>query len=316
MNGRDSGSERYLTQVARTNYSSLIDTWHAAGHTEHARACARLAVAQGVWTHPLQRDRDHLADLTADPLPDPSRFWFVDHLEQRFPEIQAEVRGVLAAPGNPVQPTVEDDWLLQAGSWRQAYLFRDGRWQEETCRHLPVTRAILAEIPEVTTFSPGVILVSRLTPGTRIMPHCGSTNAVLRIHLPITVPSGAWIRVADQTLTWQEGRCLIFDDSFEHEVGHEGTEDRVVLILDIAHPDLDPRHRERLLANRPSPEERILAFLRQRGIAQVSLRDGDVLLTPEPAMADLADRYLTSAGLAGAELDGDQVHWRPAPEPG
>ena len=38
---------------------------------------------------------------------------------------------------------------------------------------------------------------------------------------------------------WAEGRCLIFDDSFEHEVWHEGDSDRVVLICDLWHPDLD-----------------------------------------------------------------------------
>ena len=32
---------------------------------------------------------------------------------------------------------------------------------------------------------------------------------------------------------------LIFDDSFEHEVWHEGADDRVVLICDMWHPDLD-----------------------------------------------------------------------------
>ena len=35
---------------------------------------------------------------------------------------------------------------------------------------------------------------------------------------------------------WQ---VLIFDDSFEHEVWHEGGGPRVVLIIDVWHPELD-----------------------------------------------------------------------------
>ena len=38
---------------------------------------------------------------------------------------------------------------------------------------------------------------------------------------------------------WKQGECLIFDDSFEHEVWHDGDSDRVVLICDLWHPELD-----------------------------------------------------------------------------
>ena len=39
--------------------------------------------------------------------------------------------------------------------------------------------------------------------------------------------------------TWKEGECLVFDDSFEHEVWHDGKGDRIVLICDMWHPELD-----------------------------------------------------------------------------
>jgi aspartyl/asparaginyl beta-hydroxylase (cupin superfamily) len=37
---------------------------------------------------------------------------------------------------------------------------------------------------------------------------------------------------------WQEGEVLLFDDSFEHEVFHDGVGPRVVLIVDVWHPQL------------------------------------------------------------------------------
>jgi hypothetical protein len=297
-------SSHRAAQMARTSYSSLIDAWFAAGEEGLARACADLAVRQGVWTHPLQRDRDHVDGLTATPVHDPGGFWFVGHLEQRFAEISAEVRAVIGGSEDPVRPTLEDDWLLRSGSWEQAYLLREGEWQEQVCAQLPVTMAVLAEIPEMTTLSPGVILLSRLTPGTHIVPHCGSTNAVLRVHLPIIAPPGATIRVGDRTLSWEEGRCLVFDDSFEHEVWHRGTADRVVLIMDVLHPELDAARRSALIAHRPTVAQRVGAFMRDRGLSAVTVEQGRVGCSPDAPTARRIGRYLDELGTAGFALDG------------
>jgi aspartyl/asparaginyl beta-hydroxylase (cupin superfamily) len=303
------GTRGYILQTARRHFANLIDAWHYGGRPEDALACAELAVAQGVWEHPMQRAREYVPGLEAKPLHDPAAFWFIAQLEQRYPEIRAEIEAVLTGPGDPVQRTTDDNALILAGDWKQAHLFRDGAWQEDAARHFPVTRAILDTIPEVTTFSPGVITVSRVLPGSHIMAHCGPTNATLRIHLPIVVPPGVWIRVAGERLTWEEGRCLVFDDSFEHEVGHDGDTDRIVLILDMLHPDLAGRQRERLLQRRRTTEEQMVAFLRDGGFSEVR-REGDGLVfEPEPALRDLIVRYMENTGVTGATLDDDKVTW-------
>lgn len=41
---------------------------------------------------------------------------------------------------------------------------------------------------------------------------------------------------------------FVFDDSFEHEVWHNGTSMRLVLIVDIWHPELTERERRSLPA--------------------------------------------------------------------
>ncbi len=46
------------------------------------------------------------------------------------------------------------------------------------------------------------------------------------------------MRVGNETRMWQEGRCLIFDDSWEHEVWNDSNSDRVVLLVNFWHPDL------------------------------------------------------------------------------
>ena len=36
----------------------------------------------------------------------------------------------------------------------------------------------------------------------------------------------------------EEGKALIFDDSYNHEAWHDGSQTRILLILDFWHPDL------------------------------------------------------------------------------
>jgi aspartate beta-hydroxylase len=117
------------------------------------------------------------------------------------------------------------------------------------------------------------------------------------------------MRVADQAVPGEEGRCFVVDDSFEREIKHDGREDLVVLVLDMAHPGLDPAHRARLQASRPTPEDRIVGLMRERGIDGISYLDGEVVFHPGEEMRQLIFRYMRAAGVTGVEIDGDQVRW-------
>ena len=99
---------------------------------------------------------------------------------------------------------------LRAGSAKEACL------RMASFAPLRMTRA--ARMTNV--LAAGVVMLSWLHPQSHIVPHCGHTNARLRIHLGVRTPPGASIRVHDRVLTWKEGECLVFDDSFEHEVKH------------------------------------------------------------------------------------------------
>eukprot|EP01046_Picozoa_sp_COSAG06_P030656 COSAG06_NODE_2925_length_6082_cov_7.451613_7_plen_122_part_00 len=88
--------------------------------------------------------------------------------------------------------------------------------------------------------------LSTLRGATHIWPHCGPTNARLRVHFPLLVPRGKYtLTVGDEPpRQWEEGKTLIFDDSFRHEVEAVPASDlaegedqaRLVLILDVWHP--------------------------------------------------------------------------------
>jgi aspartyl/asparaginyl beta-hydroxylase (cupin superfamily) len=52
--------------------------------------------------------------------------------------------------------------------------------------------------------------------------------------------------VGDQVHHWEEGKCIVFDDTFEHEVWNRTDEERLVLLIDLWHPDLTQLERDAL----------------------------------------------------------------------
>jgi ornithine lipid ester-linked acyl 2-hydroxylase len=80
---------------------------------------------------------------------------------------------------------------------------------------------------------------SILAPGKHLPPHRGPYKGVLRLHLGLLIPEPAEmcaIRVGSETRHWQEGRVMIFDDTFEHEAWNRSGAVRVVLFVDIMRP--------------------------------------------------------------------------------
>ena len=64
-----------------------------------------------------------------------------------------------------------------------------------------------------------------------------SIGLVVR-NLGIDVPDGCGLRVGGIERRWEEGRCVVFDDSFTHEAWNRSDQPRVVLVVDLWHPDL------------------------------------------------------------------------------
>jgi len=46
------------------------------------------------------------------------------------------------------------------------------------------------------------------------------------------------VRAGTEIRPWREGRAVVFDDSFEHEVWNDTDRTRAVLLFDVWHPDL------------------------------------------------------------------------------
>ena len=149
----------------------------------------------------------------------------------------------------------ESESLKDTGYWGEFNLFVQGREKAENCAKTPLTCSLIRNIPEIKSNRRGQVKFSVMKSGTHVHAHSGPTNCRLRAHLGLQVPAnpdpnGTKLRVADQILHWQNGEMFVFDDSFDHEVWHNHPENlpRIILILDLWHPELSNEKRATLPA--------------------------------------------------------------------
>jgi aspartate beta-hydroxylase len=179
------------------------------------------------YRHALQKPKHYFPGLTGIPWHDPADHAVAAALKGAHAAIKRELADVrsLLLP----QP----QGLTGRGTWEIFYFYHRGKRVAANCDRCPETARVIDSIPRLT--NTGLVYFSVLTPGTHITPHCGPIDTRLRCHLGVDVPKGCHIRVGSETRSWEEGRCLVFDDSFEHEVWHSGDAVRTVLVLDVWH---------------------------------------------------------------------------------
>ena len=155
---------------------------------------------------------------------DTADFSFAGLLERNAPAIRAELDRLLDVDHFTPWPERE----LYGQGWDVFGLYFFEQRLSENCALCPGTTALVEQVPGMTTAG-----FSRMAPGTHIRPHVGYTERVLRCHLGLIAPPGCRLRVGDETRCWEENKCLIFDDTLEHEAWNESDADRVVLLLDF-----------------------------------------------------------------------------------
>jgi aspartate beta-hydroxylase len=132
----------------------------------------------------------------------------------------------------------EPESIARTGRWTVFFLYERGRRIEQNCAICPTTAQIVDAHPSITTMA-GMVYFSRLAPHSRVAPHKGPTNMRVRCHFGINIPASCGIRVGGIPAIWQQGRCMVFDDSFEHEAWNDSDDFRTVLIVDFWHPELN-----------------------------------------------------------------------------
>ncbi|MGH8155763.1 MAG: aspartyl/asparaginyl beta-hydroxylase domain-containing protein [Rhodanobacteraceae bacterium] len=198
----------------------------------------------------------YVPGLTTQPYFSRELFPWHAELEPHTDAIREELRGVLEQPIG-VEPFLgsNDNKLLKeqnllAGTrghaeWNSFFFHRHGEVFEQNARRCPRTAAVLASLPlvHIRGHAPEV-LFSILTPGSHILKHHGVTNTRLVTHLPLIVPEDCALSVGGIEHAWRGGRCVTFDDTFEHEAWNKSDKVRAVMILDSWHPDLSDAERD------------------------------------------------------------------------
>ncbi|HEX3896725.1 MAG TPA: aspartyl/asparaginyl beta-hydroxylase domain-containing protein [Rudaea sp.] len=244
MNYVDAGRERI--------FGSVLAPFRAANPPEElARVEQCLQIYLGDRVPDYQNSAQRAKFLHFPGLPTSAYFagalfpWYAE-LEKNTDIISAELLALLGEKKNfepflniPSPEQVPNYLGGEKPNWDAFFFYRHGRRYDENCAQCPRTTEILESLPlvRIAEHAPEVCF-SVLTPGTHILPHHGSTNTRLVTHLPLVVPPDCAIKVGGELHAWEEGRCITFDDTFEHEAWNRSDQTRTVLIMDVWNPYL------------------------------------------------------------------------------
>jgi aspartate beta-hydroxylase len=218
-----------------------LDSGYGPGALD--RVEAYLSTVYGLeepaWGSPFQTPAHTFSGLTAKAFHDPAEYQGVAKLEQAFGAIKDEFLTAHSLPRFGPHPQK----LVDTGKWDAFHFYTYGRRIDQNHAACPKTSKVIDSIDG--TDSAGIVYFSVLHDGTHVRAHNGVTNTRVRCQLCLAAAEkGCEIRVDSETRSWVPGKCMIFDDSFEHEAWNHSGAERVVLIVDLWHPELTPCERQ------------------------------------------------------------------------
>lgn len=184
------------------------------------------------------RQRIAQASLVGDkPIFQNSQFPWLATLEARAPAIRAELTGLLAERSKlPAFHEISPDvgMITSDDQWKTFVFMGYGLRSDRNLARCPATAQALQGIPGIRT-----AFFSILEAGKRIPLHTGPYNGVLRLHLGLVIPDPperCWIEVGGERYSWREGKAVVFDDLYPHQVHNDTDGLRAVLFVDFERP--------------------------------------------------------------------------------
>jgi beta-hydroxylase len=171
------------------------------------------------------------------PVLDSQLFSWTAEFETQWQAVRAELETILQhREALPLfQDIASDQYRIASDDkWRAFVFYGFGYRSEHNARLCPQTARLLDRVPGIEN-----AFFSILAPGKIIPSHHGVTKGLLRCHLGLIVPSEpdrCFMDVGDVRCTWQEGRTLVFDDTYPHAVQNNTEHERVVLLFDFLRP--------------------------------------------------------------------------------
>jgi aspartyl/asparaginyl beta-hydroxylase (cupin superfamily) len=250
---------RHQAHMAERLHAKLAPLAHKLTADEQARF-ARLQ-SNALHTTKVYHSEPHgyhYPGLREQEYHERALFPWLERLEAATEIIAQEFQALMRAERREMVPYVQyaahepvRQWkaLNHNADWSALHLLQHGKPVPANAQYCPQTLALLQSIPQphIAGASPNAMF-SLLAPHTVIPPHTGITNTRLVCHLPLIIPDGCWFRVGAQTRPWQRGTAWVFDDTIEHEAANASDTLRVILIIDVWHPDLSAGEREAVAA--------------------------------------------------------------------
>lgn len=158
-------------------------------------------------------------------------------LEENWQVIRTELDQLLRfrkmlPPFQEISP--DNGRIAVSDHWRVFLFYGFGERSERNCALCPETARLLAGIPKIAS-----AWFSIMAPHYHVPTHRGVTKGLVRCHLGLIIPPDpdrCRMRVGGTMTSWEEGRCIVFDDTRRHEVWNETDQERVVLLIDVERP--------------------------------------------------------------------------------
>ena len=169
------------------------------------------------------------------PYIDSALFPWSSALESGWTEIRAEL-DALRGNGGEILPLAQvspdHKRVASDGKWK-SFVFEAYGYHVPRNRALcPRTSALLDQVPDLV-----LAMYSIMDAGTYVPLHKGVSKALVNAHLGLDVPAGdCRIEVGGETRGWDNGKLLILDDTFPHQVWNNTAETRAVLLMQIRRP--------------------------------------------------------------------------------
>ncbi|GAX10630.1 aspartate beta-hydroxylase [Fistulifera solaris] len=257
-----------------SSHSSDIIQGPSLLRTSVYRPSPSLVALPGLRSLPFWTQLDMETQQTRVAYQDPQITHAVQFLEQHAADIANEYQTVNNNNNNNNNnnkpssdyPHTTEHHKLHTGQWDWHSFVQKGQIQSAFAQQFPVTASLLVQLKHegmLFTGTPfGYAFFSTLHASSKIAAHTAPMNFRLRVHLPLQVPKhtlttttststerpACGIRVGPVTRTWQEGKALVLDDSYEHEVWNDTAETRVLLLVDLWHPDITLQERKEIVA--------------------------------------------------------------------
>lgn len=171
------------------------------------------------------------------PIFDADKFKWTELLENNWLAIRKELESILTY--HHLFPNLQDiqheqKIINRDNNWKTFFLYGLGNKATLNCRQCPVTASLVEQIPGMKT-----VFFSILSPNKHIPSHKGIFKGIIRSHLGLIIPGkpgDCVMRIEKENINWEEGKVVVFDDTYEHEVWNNTNETRVVLLVDVVRP--------------------------------------------------------------------------------